>query len=340
MDPATGMMIGSAVAPIIGGILGGNAASKAADKAAKEQRAMYERNIKILEDLGVPSIEAQKIALENPEYVGDLIAETLGESRLEDISLNPELRQKQMNNLAQIEQMANQGLNTLDRINLDQIGQRTAGEEQGRQKAILQSMAERGRLDSGDQLAAQLFSNAQASQNAMLKGQEVAKMASQNRMNAINSLSNQYANMENLDYGREVQKATAADAIQQFNANTRNRAQEYNLANRQNIENQRVGMSNQQEIYNKGLQQQDFLNRKGIADSKIGLNNVQGNNLASNALAQGQGQAQMYSGIGSGIGGMFGALAKQQKPAVVARSGFGGDTPANEMDDYYMNKVI
>ena len=308
-DPLTLAGIGASVAaPVIGGIIGGNAAQKAADKAAKEQRAMYERNIRILEDLGVPSIEAQKIALENPEYVGDLVAETLGQSRLEEISLDPRLRQKQMDMLAELEQLKDQGLSTTDRINLDQIGQRTAAEEQGRQKAILQSMAERGSLDSGDQLASQLFSNAQSSQNAMLQGQEVAKMASQNRLNAINQLASQYGNMENLDWNREAQKATAADAIQQFNANTRNQAQQFNLGNRQNIENQKASLANQQEMYNKGLIQQDFLNRQGIANAKVGLNTQQGQNLANSALQSGAGQAQMWSGIGSGVGNAIGAF--------------------------------
>lgn len=319
MDPMTMAAIGSAAAPVIGGILGGNAASKAADKAAKAQREMYERNIKILEDLGIPSIEAQKIALENPEYVGDLVAETLGPSAMEEISLDPKLRQKQMDNMSEMEQISKQGLSITDRINLDQIGQRTSAEEQGRQKAILQSMAERGSLDSGDQLATQLFSNAQASQNALLKGQETAKMVSQNRLNAIGQLSNQYANMENLDYGREAQKATAADAIQQFNANTRNQAQQYNLGNKQNIANQTANNANQQEIYNKGLQQQDFLNRKGIADSKIGLNSAQGTNQANNALQKGSGEAGMYAGIGSGIGGAIGAFGKQQNDLEIAK---------------------
>lgn len=313
MDPMTMMAMGGSVAaPVIGGLLGGNAADKAANKAAKAQREMYERNIAILESVGIPTVDAQKIALENPEYVGDLVAETLGDSALEEISLDPQLRQKQMDMLARMEGYADEGLSTLDRINLDQIGQRTNAEEQSRQKAILNDMMQRGTLDSGDQLATQLASNAQASQNAMLQGQEMAKMASQNRMNAINSLAGQYANMENLDYNREAQKATAADTIQQFNASTRNQAQAQNLANRQNIENQRSNAANQQEIYNKGLIQQDFQNRKGIADSKVGLNTAQGQNMANTALQQGAGQAQMWSGIGSGVGDALGAFAKKK----------------------------
>lgn len=310
MEPMTAALLaGSVAAPIIGGVIGGKAASKAADKAAKAQQQMYERNIRILEELGVPTIEAQKIALENPEYVGDLVAEVLGPSAMEEISLDPILRQKQMDNLAAMEQISKDGLTTVDRINLDQLRQSTAADEASRQKAILQSMAERGTLDSGDQLAAQLFSNAQASQNAMTQAQEVAKMASQNRINAINNLASQYANMENLDWNREAQKASAADVIQQFNANTRNQANQFNLTNRQNLANQKAATANQQEIYNKGLIQQDFNNRKSIADSKIGLNSQQGQNLANNALQQGQGQAQMYSGIGTGIGSALGKFA-------------------------------
>ena len=319
MDPATTAMVASAGANILGGVLGGNAASKAAEKAANEQRKAYERNIRILEELGVPSIDAQKIALENPEYVGDLIAETLGDSALEEISLDPRLRQKQMDLLAELEGIADQGLSTTDRINLDQLSQRTFAEEESRRKAILNDMLQRGTLDSGDQLATQLASNAQASQNAMLQGQEMAKMASQNRMNAINSLAGQYANMENLDYGREAQKATAADAIQQFNASTRNQAQAQNLANRQAIENQRVNNANQQDIYNKGLIQQDFLNRKSIADSKVGLNSAHGSNMANLALQQGAGQAQMWSGIGSGIGNAATAYGKYNNDLEIAK---------------------
>lgn len=44
----------------------------------------------------------------------------------------------------------------------------------------------------------------------------------------MNQLAQSSANMENADFNRQAQVASAQDAIQRFNAQTRNQANQYN----------------------------------------------------------------------------------------------------------------
>lgn len=58
--------------------------SKNAGKSEmKQANALMRDNIAKLEALGVPTIEAQKIALESPELVDMLVAEQMGPSAYE-----------------------------------------------------------------------------------------------------------------------------------------------------------------------------------------------------------------------------------------------------------------
>lgn len=295
-------LLAGAGANIIGGVLAGNAAEKAANQAASINEQNYQRNKALLESIGIPSIEAQEIALNNPEYVGDLVAELQGDTELKGIATNPQLRQKQMDVLAQLQGLSETGLGTTDRIALDEAEEKATQDDKARRAAILSEMSQRGTLDSGASLASQLQSNQQANQNQLEASRNIAKQTQAGRMNAMNSLAQQAGNLESLDYNRATDTATAQDAIQRFNASTRNNANQYNTTAKQNLANQASSNANQQEMYNKGLIQQDYNNRLGRAQSSIGMNTANAQNQAQNALTAGAGKANMYAQIGSGIG--------------------------------------
>ena len=317
MDPATIALLAGGASNILGGALGGNAAKKAAAQAAASQQAMYEKNVALLESVGIPSIDAQEIALKNPEYVGDLVTESQGDSALTEIATDPILRQNQMNALAQNKELSEQGLSIVDRIGLQEANQSATQADKSRRAQILSQMAQRGTADSGTQLAAQLASTQDAAQNANQASQNIAKNAYNNRIAAMNNLATQSAGMEQADYGRQAQAATAQDAIQRFNVGTRNQAAATNQATKQQLANTKASTANQQEMYNKGLIQQDYNNRLNRATAQTGLNTTAGQNQASNALTAGQGQANMYSSIGQGLGNAataYGAYASK-KPA-------------------------
>lgn len=304
MDPMTMAMLGSAAANIAGGVISGNAASKAADKAASQQRKMYEKNIALLEAIGIPSVEAQKIALESPDYVGDLVNEVLGPSAYEEIALDPQLRQNQMDVLAEYQQLADTGMGIQDRIALDQSLQKVQAQDQSRQNAIKSDMLQRGVMDSGIEAQMRMQASSQANQDAMNKALALAGQSQNTRLNALNAIASQSGNLENMDWNRGAQKASAADNIAQFNAQVRNQANQRNMDTKQNLANQASNVANQQEIHNKGLLQQDYLNRLNKGTAQIGLNTNYGNNQAANTLAAGQGQANMISGIASGVGNL------------------------------------
>jgi len=287
---------------LLGSVIGGNASKKAAAQAAAIQEANYQRNKALLESVGIPSVEAQEIALSNPEYVGDMVAEMQGKSAMTDIATDPRLRSNQMNMLAELEGLSKTGLGTADRIGLDEAQSEATAADKSRRASILSQMAQRGTMDSGAALAAQLQSSEAANQQAMQQSQNIAKQASSNRMNAINALATQSGNMEQTDFGRQAQTATAQDAIQRFNVGTRNTTQASNLANRQDLANTKANTSNKQEMFNKGLLQQDYQNRLGRAQSIAGLNAGQAQNQASAALTAGAGTANMYGQIGQAAG--------------------------------------
>lgn len=326
-------MIASAGSNILGGVLGGNAAKKGAAQAAAAQKEMYDKNVALLESVGIPSVEAQEIALQNPEYVGDLVAQMQGESQMTEIATDPVLRRNQMEALAQVKELSDQGLSTVDRIAIDEANAEATQVDKARRAQLLSQMAQRGTADSGVQLAMQLQSAQDANQAAQKAANNQAQIAASNRMNAINQLASQSAGMENADFNRQAQVASAQDAIQRFNVGTMNDASRFNLQNRQNIANQKSSTANQQEMYNKGLLQQDYTNRLNRASAQTGLNTNYGNNLAQNALTAGAGKANMYSQLGQGIGNAataYGARAGQQTPK---------STTGSEGDLFYMNEV-
>jgi len=314
---AQGAATGSAAGPwgavagaglgILGSVIGGNAAKKAAAEAAAIQEQNYQRNKALLESIGIPSIEAQEIALNNPEYVGDLVAEVQGDSALTEIATDPILRQNQMNSLAQLKELSDQGLSTVDRIAMGEANQEATQADKARRASLLSQMAQRGTADSGTQLAMQLSSIQDANQQAQQASNNVAKNAYNNRINAMQQLASQSAGMENSDFNRQAQTATAQDAIQRFNVGTRNTANQYNTGAKQNIANQTAANANTQEMYNKGLLQQDYNNRLDKAKAQIGMNSGNASNQAQSALTAGAGKANMYAQIGQGLGNATGA---------------------------------
>jgi hypothetical protein len=102
------------------------------------------------------------------------------------------------------------------------------------------------------------------------------------------------------------QKASAADAIAQFNTQQRMGVQSQNLASRQAIANQQAATRNQQEMYNKGLLQQQFQNQIAKATGVTGQQAQMAGNLQQQAGAAQQAQ-QAQTGALLNLSGTLGA---------------------------------
>lgn len=323
--PVTAAIIGAA-APVVGGIIGGNQANKERNAANAARAAALAQ----FSGISLPDIEAMKLNPEMFASAGTLTPEmiqliTQGDTALQDVSIDPRLRQSQMAALDQISGIASTGMSEGDNAAFELARRNSAAEAQAKQGQILQNMAQRGQSGSGAELAASL-ANAQGSADRQQAAQlEEAKARQQARMAALSQQANMASSVRGADYSEQSNLANARDAISRFNAqnsqnvgmqNTgaKNSAQASNLQNDQNIRNQNTTASNMAQANNKGLYQTQFQNQMNLAGAKA--NALTGN---ANAADQRAGQtAGMWAGIGQGVGTAINAYAN--KPAATAGS--------------------
>jgi hypothetical protein len=259
------------------GIFGGGDAGKSEMEKANK---LMQDNIARLEAIGIPSIEAQRIALQTPELVGQLEAEVLGPSAMEGVQEDPRLKAINMAAMQDVAGIAAAGgLDANARLNLEQGLGRVAGSEQAR----LSALRENPDMGAGQKLLLQM----QAIQGAgQAKNQVALQSAAQSqdaRMAALRLQGDMATQMSQQQLALAGQKASADDVIKQFNTQGRQGVNQFNAQNRiatqRGIENTR----NQVEMYNKGLFQQDFQNRMAKATGVSGAQN----NLANQYTAQG-----------------------------------------------------
>lgn len=283
--------------------------NKAAMKAQKEQMARLDR-------LSLPQLE--EYMLQNPELVGLLDAEQLGSSAQEDISLDPALRDKQMQALSALQERADQGITDTDKYQMEQLLGDVASQEQSRQKQIENQMAQQGMDSSGAALAAKLQNKQSSSNNARQQAMQMAAQGQQNRQQALQALGQQAGQMESADYGRQSNLASARDTIARYNAQNRQGVNQMNLSARQAIENQRANTANLQSQVKNQIAQQNFGNQMAKATGQGSVANSM-SNIAGNApqkpsgiqaglsgAATGASIGSVVPGIGTGVGAAVG----------------------------------
>jgi hypothetical protein len=271
----------------------------------QQSNRLMQDNIARIERLRVPTIEEQKILLENPELIGLLEAEQLGQSRFEDIKMDPRL---QAINMAALEDIAGiseaGGLDAASRLNLEQGLGRVAGAEQAR----LQQLREDPTLGQGQKLALQANSIQGAGQSGRDVALQTAAQAQQARMAALGQQANLASGMQEQRLGLDIRKANADDLIKQFNAQNRQSVRERNLNAMQNIANMGTATRNQMEVANKGLIPQQFQMELAKASGVTGQQTQMAGNLQQQAGAAQQSQ-QAQTGALLNLGGTLGAAA-------------------------------
>lgn len=316
MEPMTMLAVASVAAPIIGGIMGQGASASA--RAAAQ--AAYSKAYAQYDNINIPEVQKQELALKSPEVQGILqpyMQENVqqGRSAMEGIQTDPRLAQAQMNALDTMSKMGNEGLTATDRASLNATRRQIAGDSQARQNSIIQQLAQRGAAGGGLELATRLAASQGSADQAGQESDRTMAMAQQRMLAATAQAGAMGGQMRGQEFGEQSQQAQAADAIERFNAqqraaaqsaniNSLNTAQAANLAAKQRAADLAVATANTQEQYNKGLIQQEFNNKMGLASARANAAVGAGNNYNNQA----QQQANMYAGIGAGAGqAMIGA---------------------------------
>lgn len=321
MDPATLAMIFGGVSNIAGGLMGASAQGNAAQQA----KDAYDQSVKDLTAIGIPSVEAQKITMQQYKSQGKWTPELeqtvqLGDSAMGNISTDPANKQAQQNALMKLQEIGNSGGMTLaDQANLEKIQGNISADQRGAREAILQRAHQSGGYGSGTSLAAQLMAQQGGAAQAHQAGLDTAATAQARALAAIQGAGQMGTNLRSQEFDEKAKQAQAADQIAQWNAanrqnvagtntGTANQAQQYNLNNAQSLSNANVDTANKQEVYNQGLLQQNYQNQMANAQAKAAARSGQ----AQNALAAGNSAAGMWSGIGSGVGQAATAYGQQQ----------------------------
>jgi hypothetical protein len=299
---------------IAGNVLGTLGIGKTdAEKTQAQQMQMQREIIDRLDKIGIPEIEAQKIMLESPQLIGELIPELqgyvdqLGPSAFSEIEAPEGLKQSQISALNTLQERVDQGgLTETDKAEINQLNRNLMGKQKSNDEALLQNLAERGVLGSGDEIALRRASSQEARQTAAREAEARAALAQESKFNAAQLLGDMASSQRAGEYKEQSDKAQAADVINQFNLQNRtqarredlgvlNQAQQANLQNKQAIENARVAAANQQETANKALIQQDYQNQLQKAGAISGAQQNAANALGQQAQGQQQGFNQLLS---------------------------------------------
>lgn len=301
-----------AITDLLGGLLGGSAGKS----DMKEARELSRDAAAKLDRLYVPTTAEQEVDLITPELAGLLAAEQMQGTSLDGVSSDPRLKNAQMRALEELSGLSQTGLGPEDKAALNQILRSSGAQAQAQNAAVLQDAAQRGTLDSGNVFAAQLMAGQQAANRSSEQGMQQAAQAAAARRAALGQYADMSSSMSNQDFSQKAQIANAKDAIAQFNTQNRQNVNQLNLGQQQNIENQRAATSNQQQLYNKGLVQQQFQNNLAKASGAAQQTQNLAGMYANQGQAAAQGQANMMGGL-LGTGAQLGA-AYLSRPASTA----------------------
>lgn len=243
----------------------------------KKSEGMSQAALDYIKGLDIPDEEKQRIMLEAPELVEQLVAEELGPSAFEDIQLDPRLAGVQMEALQALQERSEKGLTQADKYDIEEALDMASGREMAARRGIEQEMQRKGMGDSGQALMMKLQAQQGAANQGRRQSMDLARQALQQKADATSRAGQMAGQMQQADFARQAQGASAKDIIAARNAANRQQAQWQNVAARQNIENQRAALANQQQMYNKQLAQQTWQNQL----QKAGLMSGQYQNMAN-----------------------------------------------------------
>jgi hypothetical protein len=288
-----------------------------ARKHRKKMEDAAEKAVESLEKVGVPSVDAQKIVLQNPKMLFDFDPELQQiydqtESELKQVEVDSRLKDAQMSALDQLQEAGETGIDDATRNELAAMRRGSAAQAQARDASIIQDLASRGMSGSGQELAMRQIANQQAMQGELEASDRMAAMAQQNALQAIASAGQLGGQIRGQEFGEESTKASAQDAINRFNAmnrqritgsniDARNQAELQKQQMKQRLEEGRADTANQQEMHNKGLLQTKFSNDLSLGKAKsqayLGKAGMHGQQAANVATSM----AQIGAGAGKAI---------------------------------------
>ncbi len=227
----------------------------------------------------------------------------------DEMNLDTEGQDAQMQALRQLSEIGNEGgLTASDKSKLAAIQNQEQTAARGANEAIMQNAQARGVGGSGLEMLQRMKNQQESATRQSGKDLDVAAMGQERALQAIQQAGALGGNINQQQFNQQSQIADSRNAIQQFNAANKqqinlantganNAAQAANLQNKQNTANANTDLQNSQQQYNKGLLQQNFQNRNLVTQGKAGA-------LAGQAKAADQERANNVDDVGKVVGGI------------------------------------
>ena len=266
----------------------------------------------------VPTPEALKIKLQ--EYVQqgiitpeDAEASLVDMNAYDGLSPHAQARGAQMQALQGLQdKISAGGLTDVDRSRIQQTLDSVNNEQRGQQMAIMEDANRRGTSGSGIELANRLMSQQQAANTAGRQGMDIAALAEQAKLQAMQQAASIGGNIETNDWNQQSQKAAAQNAINQFNATNqqqvtmsniaaRNAAQASNLGEKQRIADSNTQGENQNRIRNSNLIQSNYENKLDKAKAVAGALSGQGSAAQTHSNNMNKWTGELIGGINNGL---------------------------------------
>lgn len=312
--------LGGDVGGGLGGAAGGllvlaGAGGKGGDRERKQALNVWKKlQLSSFDMRALSPPELQVFSTAFPELFQEVVAGSPPE-----IADSPEVRRVSIQNLQRLNQVAQEGLPTMERLAAEQAQRRVAQASGRAQEQVLRDLAERGRLGAGDELSARLAAQQQSQNLAAIQGSDLAQQAIANRVGATGQAAQLAEGIRAQDIGRRATQESLMARYNQMaselgtqramaNAQARERAQMYNVGVKQH-----VGEQNEQAKYQaalENLQRQNALRGASFGQS---LAKTQGVSNALTDMANWKDQIRMNrekalvqtgQGIGQ-IGGSF-----------------------------------
>jgi hypothetical protein len=308
---------GGAIAGVAGGAIGDAVSAGDRDAAAKAQKEALER----LYGINLPNITKEELDLIVPQLAGTLTTEqesaiAQGDTNYNKISVDPRLKQAQMSALSKLQQVGEEGLTAEDVAALNDARRTMAREATARDASILQNMAQRGMGGSGQELAARMMASQGSAERGSMEADNQAATAQARALQAMKDSGSLGGQIRTQEFGEQESVARARDAINQFNTQNQRDVQrgnidrnvqvdQFNLNNRQNINNATADIKNREQAHNKGLQGEQYRREVELASLKAGADRAK----ADSATAEAERKAKFWNGLGGGVANAAGSVA-------------------------------
>lgn len=223
MDPATMMAVGGAATNVAGGVLGYILSMD--DREAAE--ALIKQSLDEAGNINLPALEK-------------LVAQQVGPTEFAKIQTDPALKAAQYQALNKLQEVSDGGGFTMeDKAALNKVTNRNARMANSRNANATEAMQARGIAGSGAEFAMRQANNAAANEADNQQGLDIAGMAQKRALDAILARGQMGGNMRGQEYDEKSRAAQAQDQINQYNANAKSKADEYNAGlAQQNYNNQ------------------------------------------------------------------------------------------------------